>query len=223
MQSRSLGTLWNLAGGWNVVPFQKIVVTIFCTNSETVIAVRKYHHQVLTLRSLFSRKHQINTSNKCNISCCQLPILNHTCENTNGHNVNTYKNKVLLTLSKWMLLVLYHRHYNHFGQNTFHAISQQQSPAFIYNIKVVYITSVIQGLRSGYGVYTCKTQPMLYISILSEHCYSKVGFCWGFFYLLRSQTFGSVNAVDTENTTEPVCGHIMQLTGMGRRKNQKQI
>lgn len=67
-----------------------------------------------------------------------------------------------------MHLELYHRHYIHFGQNSFHAISQQRSPAFIYNTKVVYITSVIQGLRSGYGVYTCKTQPMLYISTLFE-------------------------------------------------------
>lgn len=72
-------------------------------------------------------------------------------------------------------------------------------------------------------MYTCKTQSVLYISTLFEHLYSKVDFCWVFFYLLRSHTFGSVNAVDTENTTEPICEHIMQLTGMGRRKNQKQI
>lgn len=123
-----------------------------------------------------------------------------------------------------MHLVLYHRQYIHFRHNSFHVISQQQSPAFIYNTKVLYITTVVQGLRSGYGVYTCKSQPMLYINTIFEHCYSKVDFCWFFFFsLLRSQTFGSVNAVDTENTTEPICEHIIQLTGMGRRKNQKQI
>lgn len=74
-----------------------------------------------------------------------------------------------------MHLVLYHRQiYTHFGQNSLHAISQQQPPAFIYNTKLVYITSVIQGLKSGYSVCTYKTQSMLYISIHFEHCYSKV-------------------------------------------------
>lgn len=64
---------------------------------------------------------------------------------------------------------------------------------------------------------------MLYISIHFEHCYSKVGFFFFFSSLLRSQTFGSINAAYTEDTTEPIRELIMQLTGMGRRKNQKRI
>lgn len=125
-----------------------------------------------------------------------------------------------------MHLVLYHRHiHTHFGQNSLHAISQQQFPAFIYNIKLVYITSVIQGLKSGYTAYTYKTQPMLYISIHFEHCYSKLLLLVFVFFSspLRSQTFGSVNAAYTEDTTEAIRELIMQLTGMGRRKNQKRI
>lgn len=137
------------------------------------------------------------------------------------------KSKVLLTSSKWIHLVSYHRQIHiHCGQNSLHAISQQQSPVFIYNIKPVYINSVIQGLKSGYSVYIYKTQPMLYSSIHFEHCYRKVALVFvSFFFLnlLRSQPFESVNAAYTEDTTEPIRELIMQLTGMGRRKNQKRI
>lgn len=40
---------------------------------------------------------------------------------------------------------------------------------------------------------------------------------------VKKPTFGSVNAVYIEDTIEPVYELNMQLTGMEKRKNQKQI